>query len=79
MPNITINIPAQHVNRVLDAIKGLYPIPDDEDGNPTYNNAAWAKKTLEDHLRSIVKRWEQRSAMDTAKRNVVVPDTVVGD
>ena len=79
MPNITVNVPAQHVNRVLDAIKGLYPIPNDENGDPTHTNAAWAQKIMEDHLRSIVRRWEQRSAMDTAKRNVVVPDEVVGD
>ena len=79
MANITLNIPAQHVNRVLDAVKGMYPIPVDENGDPTHTDAEWGKKILEDYLKSIVKRYEQRQAMDTARTNVVVPDTVVGD
>tara|TARA_Y100000310_G_scaffold319966_2_gene375878 strand:- start:441 stop:683 length:243 start_codon:yes stop_codon:yes gene_type:complete len=79
MANITINIPNAHVARVLAAVKGLFPIPLDENGDPTHTNAEWGKKIIEDYLRSIVKRYEQRDAMDVAKAAVSVPDEVVGD
>jgi hypothetical protein len=93
MAQITINIPNQHRTRVLDAVKNMFPIPQipnpDFDPNdpleidpvliPEYTDANWVKKILEDYLRDLVKRQEQIEAMDIAKRNVNIPDEIIGD
>ena len=80
MADITITIPNDKVARVVDGIKGIYPIPKIEDPeNPgefidEYGMQAWAKIVLIDFLRRTVKRYEQITAATAAKASVNVDD-----
>lgn len=70
MAILEINIPAGQVNRVLAAIKGVYPVPQIEDpSNPgeyinEFNDLQWSKKILIDHLIRTVNRYERKIAQD---------------
>ncbi len=62
MSTITFTIPDAKLTRVTNAIKGLHPIPTDEDGVALFTPNQWAK---EYHRRLIVREvlaWEKQSA-----------------
>jgi hypothetical protein len=67
MPRINFDLSAGATTRVTTALKGLYPIPEDADGNPLFTDGAWAKEKTRQWLKEQVKRWEQRAAMDNAR------------
>jgi hypothetical protein len=70
MAILEINIPADKVDRVLAAIKGIYPIPQIEDPeNPgeyinEFGDLAWSKKIVIDHLKRTINRYERKIAQD---------------
>ena len=76
MADITITIPDENVTRVIEGVKGIYPVPQIEDPeNPgeyidEYGPAAWAKIILIDFLKRTVKRHEQSVASTVAKAAV---------
>lgn len=74
MPSISFNVSAAAVTRVSAALKGLYPIPEDAEGNPTFNDGQWAKEKTRQWIKDQVIRWEQRSSMDTARETVTEID-----
>jgi len=71
MANITFTIPDAKLQRVMDAMKGLYPIPQVNNGteaNPDWQNEfsdnAWAKESVRRFIRGTVARYEQKVAKD---------------
>ena len=72
---ITLTIPEAKVQRIVNAMKGLYPIPQstDKDDNTTndFTDNAWAKEALRRLIVRDVQRWETKVAQDAA---VVEPD-----
>ena len=58
MANITFTIPDEKLSRITEAIKGLYPIPKDEDGNDLYTANAWAKEHIKRTVVNWVLEWE---------------------
>jgi hypothetical protein len=68
MAQITIDIPADKLPRVLSAVEGLWPIPE-TDGVPDHTAAEWAKAKLIGWIRTTVHRWECKAA-----QTGVVPD-----
>ena len=87
MAKITINIPSQHVDRVLTAFKEQWKIP--QIPNPEYpadisadeyinqyTDAEWAKKQIELYIRRIVVGHEKRVARKQAIAGV--PSDLIG-
>jgi len=77
---ITFTIPEAKIQRVIDAMKGLYPIPQIEDPeNPDkmineFTDSKWAKEAIRRQVISIVKRYEQKEAQKLAE---VMPDNKI--
>lgn len=77
MANITITIPDGQVQRVLDAISGINPIPRDPvTGNPLFTKGQWAREWLKRIIRKTVARYETQQAQLSA---VVPEDNTIVD
>lgn len=76
MADITISIPNDKIQRVIDAMKGLYPIPkipdpewvDPKDGSVAplinkFTDQVWAKKCVVNYIKQSVARYEQAQAI----------------
>jgi len=72
--DITFTVADAAIPRVVAAIKGLYPVPTDENGDPLFSDNAWAKEYTRRWWKQQVMRWEQKSDMDAAKDAVVEMD-----
>lgn len=72
MANINFTIPDEKLQRVVDALKGLYPIPvtDDGSGNmiPDFTDNQWAKEAVRRLVVRDVKRWETKIAQLAANQ-----------
>jgi len=90
MATITFNIPTDKLPRIINAIKGLYPIPtiedpewvDPGDGSSApmvneFTDTQWAKERVRRFIISTVGRHERRTAMDIAADLVSVEDEIV--
>lgn len=69
MAEITFLIPENKIQRVINAIKGLYPIPvyppeHPQAGQPMFTDNQWAKETVRRWIRDQVARWEQKLGKD---------------
>lgn len=67
MAVITFTIPDAKIQRVVDAMKNMHPIPfvkDAETGEmlPQFTDNQWAKECIRRHIISEVARWEQKKA-----------------
>lgn len=74
MAEIKFTIPDDKIQRVIDAMKGLYPIP--QIPNPNYGepnepdrineftDAQWAKESVRRFIKRSVARYENRVAVD---------------
>jgi hypothetical protein len=73
MAKIEIDIPAEKVNRVITAIKGVYPITQIEDPeNPgefidEFTDMQWTRKILINQLKRIVRKYENKVAKSTVE------------
>lgn len=76
MATITITIPNPQVQRVLDAIADLYPIPEISPGVPQYTKAEWSREWLKRLIRRTVSRYETKQAQIAA---VVAEDPTIVD
>tara|TARA_Y100000310_G_scaffold340614_1_gene437072 strand:- start:13460 stop:13699 length:240 start_codon:yes stop_codon:yes gene_type:complete len=74
MPNITFTLSSAAVTRVTAALKGLYPIPEDENGDAQFSDNAWAKEKTRRWLKEQVVRYEQRTNTDAARDAVTEID-----
>lgn len=70
MAQINFTIPQDKVQRVIDAIKGLFPIPLDENDNPLFTEAEWSKECVRRWIVRQVARYETMVAKEAA----VVPE-----
>ena len=74
---ITLTIPDEKLERVTNAIKGIYPIPDnDGDGELDYTPNQWAKEYVRQWVRDTVYRWEVIDAKRTAGDSIGVDDSI---
>lgn len=78
---ITFNIPNDKLPRVVSAMKGLYPIPiypegHPDEGKPQFTDGQWAKEVVRRWIVSQVHRYEVREAIEQAKENVGVDDSI---
>ena len=71
MATINFNIPNDKLPRIMAAMKGLYPIPEDENGTPLFTDGQWAKEMIRRLVIANVREWEQRLA--TAVAMTVIP------
>jgi len=65
--NITFTINDSAIANVVDAMKGLYPIPYDTNGVPEFSDNAWAKECIRVWIKRQVSRWNDKSAIDSIK------------
>jgi len=70
MATIEFTIDNAYLDRATEAMKGLYPIPSDANGDPTFTDNQWGKECMRSFLVRSVKRWETKVAKDA----VVVDD-----
>ena len=67
--DITFTIPADKIERVSDAMKGLYQIPVNSNNDPLFTDNQWAKEAVRRFIISTVQRYETMVA-----RNAIVID-----
>ena len=73
---ITFTIPNDKLPRIVNAMKALYTIPLDDNGDPLFTDGAWAKEMVRRWIIAQVQRYETRLAMDAAAANVQLDDTI---
>lgn len=61
---ITFTISEAQKQRVIDAVKGIFPIPVDSTGEPLYTDGAWAKERVRRMVIRIVHTYETKIATD---------------
>ena len=76
MPSITFTLSAAALTRVVDALKGLEPVPTDESGTPLFTDNGWAKEKVRRWIKAQVLRWEQFDAAETARDAIAEIDGV---
>lgn len=62
---ITFTIPDDKIQRVKDALSGLFPIPLDDDNNPLFTEGQWAKEKVKRWIVEQVNRWENKLAQES--------------
>ena len=63
MVQIIFNIEDDKINRIKNAMAGLFPIPL-SGGIPMYTKSQWAKEAVRRWVRDSVARWEQQTQID---------------
>jgi len=61
---ITLTIPLEKIQKVTEALKTVYPIPEDEDDNPLFTDQDWVKESIRRFVVKTVARWEQQQAVE---------------
>ena len=59
---IVFNISENQKQRVIDAVKGIWPVPLSPTGEPLYSDAAWAKERVRQMIIRIVHTYETKIA-----------------
>lgn len=70
---ITFTIPDEKIQRVIDAVKGIFPIPVNSAGVPLHTPGAWAKERIRRMIIQTVHAYETKVATD----QVVKDDNLV--
>lgn len=65
--DICISVDNDQVDRVVNAMEGLYTIPVDTNGVPEFTANQWAKECVRRWVKKQVHRWEAKSAADSIK------------
>jgi len=60
MAQITFNVPADKVQRVIDMLKHYFPVPVDGAGDPQFTDQEWAKESIRRWLVKQVQRYERQ-------------------
>ena len=66
---IIFTIPEAKVQRVVDAVKGIWPVPLSPTGEPEYSDGAWAKERIRRMIINIVHTYETKIAVDQVNRD----------
>ena len=75
---ITFIIPDEKVQRVVNAINGLFPdIPKDENGDPLFTENQWTKEKIRRYIVNLVFLYEQRKAKKIASELIIKDDGLV--
>lgn len=77
MSNISFTIPDDKISRVTDAMKGLFSIPKDENGDPLFTDNQWAKEAVKRFIIGQVQRYEQMIAAEEAKKQINPDSSIV--
>jgi len=78
MVTISFTVPADKIQDIINAMKGLYPIPTSiVDGGPVndFTDSAWAKESIRRLVVRDVRRYKQREAIDNL--NIVADDGII--
>ena len=70
MTTINFTIPDEKIQRVIHAMKGIYPIPTTTDeGNETndFTDSEWAKEAVRRFVVNTVRRYENKIAIENAQ------------
>ncbi len=83
MAKVEINIPDGQVNRVKNALIGLFPIPtvtNEETGEetPEFTENQWAKEKIRRWIVQQVHRYEERMSIQMAREGVLSDDDIAG-
>ena len=73
--NITYTIPSEKINRIVNTMKNLFPIPVDENGDPEFTDNQWAKEAIRRWVIGQVKRYEDYR--DKQVVNNPLDDTII--
>jgi len=60
----TLTISPGKEQKIIDAMKGLYPIILDSDGNPLFQDEEWVREAIKIRIKRDVKKWEEIQAHD---------------
>ena len=78
---IIFTIPNEKLQRIVDAMSGIYPMPflvDVEDpespGTPEFSPQQWTKERVRRFIIDTVHRYEQTIAINQAKENIPPDD-----
>jgi len=74
MVKVNIDVPNDKVQRVIDAMNRIYPIPKDIDDNPLFNETDWAKECVRRFIVRTVQRYE---TLKSQKENTVSQDDTI--
>jgi len=75
--DITFTIPDDKLPRVVEAMEGMFGIPDmNGDGQPDFTPNQWAKEAVRRFIVSTVRRWEASEAAKAAAGAVVADDDI---
>ncbi len=78
MVTISFDIPNEKVQRVANAMCGIFPIPiDEESGIPLFTKNQWAKEAIRRFVIKTVGRWEKKIAIDEARNNTPEDDDLL--
>jgi len=76
MAEIKFTISSDNVQRIINAMKGLYPIPmvdegtqEEPDMHPEFTESEWAKEAVRRIVIRDVSRWENKVAQELASIN----------
>lgn len=74
---IVFDIPDEKFQRVIDAIKELFPIPKNGNDTPLYTDEEWVKEKLRRILVELVYQSELKVARVTARELIEKDDSIV--
>lgn len=85
MAKITLDIPDNKVQMILDAFAGLYPIPEiPQDPNikdspliPQFTKAEWAKRQVRHFILREVMNYQKKVAHDEVERLNVIDESLI--
>lgn len=71
--DITFTVSESQKSRVIDAVKGIWPVPLSSTGEPLYSDGAWAKERIRRMIINAVHTYETKRATD----QVIKDDSLV--
>ena len=75
---ISLNIPDEKVQGLIDALNGRHPVPMIPGSEiPEYSRTVWAKKVVIHFLRDELYLWEERNAIREARGNITKDENIV--
>jgi len=66
---IILDIPEDQKQRIIDAVKGLFPVPLSSTGEPLFSDAAWAKERFRRMIIQTVYAYETKVATEQIIRD----------
>lgn len=77
MITVSFSVPDNKIERIKDAMSGLYPIPRDAAGDALFSGGAWAKEAIRKLVIREVSRWEKKQSVAIAIGSVIEDDELL--